>query len=241
MARALNIPVGQRFNHLVVIRFEEYRVMSTGKKKAFVRCLCDCGSERVVGLGDVKSGATKTCGNVANHPYPAKPLKNQPDQLIIGTTYGDLTVEKFEDYTITPDGHRVPKVMCSCRCGRQVTVSFWDIKSGKTTSCGRHPKLKDRSLPAFNSLYRYTYRSRALQRGLVFELTEAEFRKITQQDCFYCGAPPRSKMVVNKYSQSEYMYNGIDRVDNSLGYTLSNVVPCCLDAKNTPRFHSSKI
>lgn len=29
----------------------------------------------------------------------------------------------------------------------------------------------------------------------------------------------------NKYS--EYIYNGIDRVDNAVGYILENCIPCC--------------
>lgn len=232
MARPLIIPVGERFNRLTVLEFVEHRTMANGKKKAFVRCVCDCGQERLVGLGDLKSGATKTCGDFSNHPYPRKPLKNQPDDLVLGGIYGDLTVLAFIEYTEAPGGHRVPKVECACRCGETTVVSFWDLKAGKTLSCGGHPRYKDRSLPAFNTLYRHTYRGRALQKGLAFKLTEAEFRILTQRDCFYCGAKPRSKMVMSGKHQSEYMYNGIDRVDNSIGYIIGNVVPCCFDCNH---------
>ncbi len=34
-------------------------------------------------------------------------------------------------------------------------------------------------------------------------------------------------MSHGKSKQSEYIYNGIDRTDNDLGYITTNVVPCC--------------
>jgi hypothetical protein len=47
-------------------------------------------------------------------------------------------------------------------------------------------------------------------------LTDLEAAKIITQPCDYCGSLPDP-------------YNGIDRVDNTRGYELDNVVPCCMD------------
>ncbi len=58
------------------------------------------------------------------------------------------------------------------------------------------------------------YSAGAKKRGLVFDLTLEDISKhFLGKPCHYCGA------VANPC--------GIDRVDNSLGYTLSNSVPCC--------------
>ena len=57
-----------------------------------------------------------------------------------------------------------------------------------------------------------TYVSRAQTKGLEFTLTEQEFYAMTRKKCGYCHAPPS---------------NGIDRVDNTIGYTPANTVPCC--------------
>lgn len=48
---------GQKFGKLTVIKFAGYV-----KGKASWQCLCDCGIERVVRAGNLKSGNSKSCG-----------------------------------------------------------------------------------------------------------------------------------------------------------------------------------
>src|SRR5574337_1096902 len=52
--------------------------------------------------------------------------------------------------------------------------------------------------------------------GMVFDLTIEQFDKLTAQPCHYCG----------QFSPT-HSYCGVDRVDDTLGYTLANCVPCC--------------
>lgn len=56
------------------------------------------------------------------------------------------------------------------------------------------------------------YKYGAKERKLLFDLTEKEFFKIISRPCYYCGR-------IGKM--------GVDRFNNSLGYTKTNVVPCC--------------
>jgi hypothetical protein len=79
---------------------------------------------------------------------------------------------------------------------------------------------------SFFSLYS-AYKKRADKFGRTFDLTEDQFRVITQQDCSYCGASPSQRKLANRLSFGAYVYNGIDRIDNSLGYTLGNVAAAC--------------
>ena len=58
------------------------------------------------------------------------------------------------------------------------------------------------------------YKRSAKERGYEWELSDNEFFKLLKQPCAYCGGT--SKI-------------GIDRVDNSKGYTKENSVPCCKD------------
>ena len=58
---------------------------------------------------------------------------------------------------------------------------------------------------------RYCEYKRRAKRG--FDLTFAQFMTFWQKPCWYCGETPETI--------------GLDRVDNSKGYTLRNVVSCC--------------
>lgn len=56
-----------------------------------------------------------------------------------------------------------------------------------------------------------TYKNTALRRGYVFELTLDQLNKLINSNCLYCGKDG----------------GGIDRYDNTIGYTINNSVPCC--------------
>lgn len=71
-----------------------------------------------------------------------------------------------------------------------------------------------------------SYQSAALRKGRTWELADEEFDKITSMNCSYCGIPPNTVNRSGLYN-GEFVYNGIDRVNNDLGYTLDNVVTCC--------------
>ena len=58
----------------------------------------------------------------------------------------------------------------------------------------------------------YQYKTRACHKDFEFEMTDEEFFHLIELECFYCGTENG---------------NGIDRVDNAIGYIRDNVVPCC--------------
>jgi hypothetical protein len=72
----------------------------------------------------------------------------------------------------------------------------------------------------------HLYKKNAGYRNLPFELTKEQFREITKQDCFYCGAPP-SRLHKRLISNGAYLCSGVDRADNEIGYTIKNSVACC--------------
>ena len=83
--------------------------------------------------------------------------------------------------------------------------------------------------------YRVTVRSRdgvecnctmcAKKGYLHLIVPEEDFELLTQEDCFYCGRKPES--ISRGHEYGEYIYNGIDRIDNKKGYNVKNCVTCC--------------
>lgn len=69
-------------------------------------------------------------------------------------------------------------------------------------------------------------RKAAKEKG--FDLTFEEFVSISKMDCHYCGAKPSPTRGHREWSAIIFT-NGLDRVDPSMGYLRSNVVPCCKD------------
>ena len=56
----------------------------------------------------------------------------------------------------------------------------------------------------------------AKRRGYQLTITEEEYRKLIQLNCHYCDN-----------SLCKETGSGMDRIDNNVGYVLTNVVPCC--------------
>ena len=143
----------------------------------------------------------------------------------------DLTFGKLKAIARVETTHRSKQVhwLCECTCGRTHIVSGQSLRAGITTSCGCDRVFHGRtSLPpgeaAFNSLL-LDYKWSAKSRNFPFTLTEAEFRVITKSSCHYCGCEPSQ---VKKKHKSIYIYNGIDRIDNGIGYVQGNCIPCCM-------------
>lgn len=75
------------------------------------------------------------------------------------------------------------------------------------------------------------YKKGAKERNLAFDLSKNKFGYLIFQRCYYCGCIESNIREIKKYKTNEIdrvlKYNGIDRIDNTMGYVESNVVPCC--------------
>lgn len=127
-----------------------------------------------------------------------------------------------------------------CVCGD--LKRFWKLSAvtgQKTCGCGTdvlgYTKEQRRML---NSRY-HSYKSGALKRGLVWNLTYEEFGTVSALDCAYCGMPPvkvnyfenspslQKESPFRDWSKYTILFNGIDRIDSAEGYYLDNCNPCC--------------
>jgi len=123
--------------------------------------------------------------------------------------------------------------LCICECGNTIIIAGTNLRSHSCTSCGCARFLPP-GVSALHSIIRI-YKYNAKTRGLVWTLTKEQAIKLFDANCYYCGAAP-SNVGTGSEGNSTYIYSGIDRIDNSIGYLPDNVVSCCKMcnvAKNT--------
>ena len=148
-----------------------------------------------------------------------------------GNVYGRLTVlEKVS----RPEDRKKRGIywLCQCECGNRPVVLGIGLRADNNKSCGclhTYPP----GVASANRV-REHYIAEAKRKGLVWNLSEEEFLDITQENCVYCGIEP-SREAAYHNATSGYIYNGIDRIDNTRGYILDNVVPCCSECNWSKR------
>lgn len=219
---------GKRFERLVVIERTSAPSHLENKSSAYWLCRCDCGKIRTINGSSLRSGKTRSCGCLRA-------------DIVRKLNFVDMTNQKFgrlQVISLDRFGKEGSIWLCRCDCGKEVVVSKHSLNTENTKSCGCYGdevrlnniketkfKPKEAGVAAFNNLY-YGYKKRSKTRGKDFELTKEEFKILTKRECFYCGKPPSQRFGRDHYNQA-YVYNGIDRLDNNIGYILENCVSCC--------------
>lgn len=203
--------LGRKFAHLLVVE------CSKVNNRTQVKCRCDCGREILLRPIDLLRKNVSQCGYCRNF-------------YLIGRRFGRLTVIDRAGYDKT--GKRF-MWLCKCDCGKTKKVETSHLLRGSTRSCGclaidvSHTTRT--CLPPgvanFHKV-RDSYRRNAKLRGLEFALTDDEMLSLFAADCFYCGRAPSTTLKVKNTNQG-FTYNGIDRLDNAIGYVRGNVVSCC--------------
>ena len=143
----------------------------------------------------------------------------------------DITGKKYNILTATKFSHKQNVTHFwefKCDCGKIVIRKKGAVTSGVTRSCGCLNLKKYRMEPGEACCTRtfYHYKVHAGRRGYTFKLNREEFKEITQKNCHYCDSIP-SNITKTSYCNGSFIYNGIDRQNNDVGYEIGNVVPCC--------------
>lgn len=209
---------GQRFGRFVVIGHLQGDLHN---------CVCDCGNERTVTRRNLISGNSKSCGCLRAEGRRAMALKLE------GKRFGFLTVLKR-----TPKGH----FACRCECGNLSTVAVTALTRGIVKSCGckngNHPKqiswrtreielAKERALETLAKSLFKAYQNEARKKAKPWNLSIAHFSSLLKGKCHYCDSPALNVRKHTRLKGVILKYNGIDRLDNSKGYSLENCVSCC--------------
>jgi len=139
--------------------------------------------------------------------------------------------------------HAHPTALCICDCGRTRIVRQTNLRRRKVTCCAfcsarkawqRRPRrtISDMSI----SRRIDEYKGNAIKKKIRFALTFEECKSVLLGTCKYCGSGP-VKMIAPKHASrlGGIMLNGIDRIDNELGYEIENVVSCCAQCNYAKR------
>lgn len=151
----------------------------------------------------------------------------------LGQQIGDFTIQSYNEENGT--------YTLQCKCGNSstgdsthVTRKISNILSEGFTACMqcyhkyktelKERMLKDAELFVHKDVYR-EYVKKAKERKIEFSISLEEAAPLFKSHCYYCDNPPQNKRT--RDTGITAYYQGIDRLDNTLGYIAGNCVPCC--------------
>lgn len=153
-----------------------------------------------------------------------------------GDKFGQLTVLSY--YYIKEDKRWAVDLQCDCgnilkkkRLGHLYgSESKNPLLSCK--DCGyirRGKNMRDISNGQAKLAVWFNYQTSAKKRNISWDISKDTFFNMIELPCFYCGISKTSYLNNPKTSPwaQPFFYTGIDRVNSSLGYSLTNIVPCC--------------
>lgn len=166
-------------------------------------------------IGRVQSNPTFTyqceCGNIGKTSYQNFLRTTSCGCIDKGYKIGDI-VTNFKILDIRGVKSNVRCLECETTQWLR-TATILRKKSNKCT-CLTGYLQKDKADPAYKK-YR-VWLSAVRRRGQITDISFENYKILITSDCSYCGG----KVEGDKY-------NGIDRMDSSIGYEMSNSVPCC--------------
>lgn len=156
---------------------------------------------------------------------------------LINQKFSRLTVVAESD----PINHRTAW-LCVCDCGNTKIIKSEHLIDGTTKSCGclNIEKRTARAKHMYSANIKYHPSKTSARRvwrtrynnGISFE----DFFELSQKPCYYCGSLPNNMQNVAKEDKKssqyakdngDFIYNGLDRVDNAKPHIIDNCVPCC--------------
>lgn len=205
---------GQKFHKITILQDK------LPDQKSLIKC--DCGIEKLVRRYDVFDGKIKSCGATKCAGKWIDISDQIFDQLFV-TKYIGLSLNKKSIIW-----------ECQCSCGNSIETSYISLVTGHKKSCGciKSERIsRAQAMPiktvAEKELYN-VYKQNAKKRQFVFEISKIQFVSFLYDNCYYCDATPTNFIKKKRVTGTEIHYfNGVDRVNNEIGYVLDNCVTCC--------------
>ncbi|MEK9207492.1 MAG: hypothetical protein AAB922_03355 [Patescibacteria group bacterium] len=163
------------------------------------------------------------------------------ETIYLGPNAKDIKGQRFgKSVAIRPVGHSKNQSIeweFLCDCGSFFERSYAEIRLsislGHTTTgcrpCTRKQIGQLISKPSGQASRNEvigTYKRRAAKGGREFRLNEKTLDALFISNCHYCGSPPSNRQT-DIQNNGDFIYQGIDRIDNDIDYVPFNCIPCC--------------
>jgi len=129
-----------------------------------------------------------------------------PQQIV------DLVGQRFGPLLVLGIARRC-SLLVRCTCGTEKVMTPSTLARRGSCGCQKHVR-SHREWSRQDRLFEQ-YRTTAKRNCREWSISLAEFTAFVTASCHYCGTEPG------------ILLNGIDRKDNSQGYTLQNSLTCC--------------
>lgn len=198
----INSEIGKTYNYIKIISYCELN-------KKF-NCECICGKKILRRRAEFRF--IKSCGCKRGNDLTNK----RNDKL--------LYLEKVNN-----------KWKCICDCGNIVYHDAKDFTKSRSCGCMVREASKINIQKAINKQIEKTDKLAHIRKQYkkIYndgDVTFDDFLELSQKNCYYCGSPPsnyKKCQATRKEFLIDFYYNGLDRIDNTIGHYLTNVVTCC--------------
>jgi hypothetical protein len=133
----------------------------------------------------------------------------KPERKVVKKAWKESNYEKVAMYCIQHRKKLIEEDVDKYHADNAETMKKWrDANPEKVQEINEKSK---------NNIYKYyqVYKNSAILKQLIFEITKDEYLIIVKSPCTYCG-------IIQ-----EKGFNGIDRIDSTVGYVNDNCVSCC--------------
>jgi len=193
---------GQTFGSLRVLHKSENKVWSATTWLVE----CKCGKQLLLNTSELRRGIRTTCGC-------RKDGRNNKLDLSGKETSKFIVIKKLD--SVSKSGGY--EYICLCKkCNKELIRNTVEIWGNRGCPCKTGKIYVDQYQRFYSS-----YQKNAIDRNFDFPISFEDFMVLIKQNCYYCGAEPTLRYRIS------IIVNGIDRLDNKIGYLKENIVTCC--------------
>ncbi len=138
---------------------------------------------------------------------------SKPERILVKQEWKENNYEKVAEYNMNTRQNRIERDGID----GYLQANAEHVKKWRDNNPEKVQEANDNKINSYESQYNIYKRSADLKQ-LEFAISFDEFKEIVIKPCNYCGI---------LRDRGTEQFNGIDRIDSSIGYLVGNCVSCC--------------